>query len=262
MHTTTLRPRSPLVDRWQRQIGRRLRLDVPVPRPFAALDLLVRGGDREGLVPIDRLTFVLLHDVVDPGVHDGHRLRLAGYGIEGDPCGVAIGGAEAHRFEKNLALEPLRWSRDERVDADDAWMLRLGLRMDRRVERHSRSRRAVEFDRPALPSFWAAFPPEVALDIVCDGPEWLGVLHESGRSADELVASHRRELEGLVLLPVAWVSHVVEEAITLFADLDGLARRQLFRLSDAEGALVGFRGACQFDFLSSRFSPIPLKETA
>jgi hypothetical protein len=249
MTTATLPPTAPLVDRWHHQVGRRIRLDLPLPRPFAALDLVARGGGR--LVSVERLSFVLLHDAVDGG---GHRLRFAAYGARRIPWGIALGGIETHRFEKDLALEPLVWARGDRIDAGDRRLLRTALRLDRRVERHARSRVPVPIDRPTLPSFWAAFRPEDAKRIVCDGPELLGLVHDTGRGVDELVALHRRLSEASVLLPLAWASHVVEFATGVYADLQDVPRRQLFRIDDPSESLVGFRGACQYDFLCSRFA--------
>ena len=100
--------------------------------------------------------------------------------------------------------------------------------------------------------------------IACEGPELNGLVHETGRSIEELVGMTRRVHAGHVLLPLAWVSHVAAAAVEVHADLDGLSRRQLFRLPrHPMDALVGFRGACQFDFLASRFRhDEPRTETA
>jgi hypothetical protein len=244
--TTATLPQTSLVDRWHRQVGRRTRLDLPLPRPFAALDLVARGGRR--LVPVERLSCVLLHDAVVDG---GHRLRVAAYGARRIPWGVSLGGIETHRLEKDLALEPLVWARGDRVDAGDRRLLQTALRLDRRVERHARRRVPVPIDRPTLPSFWAAFRPPDAEQIVCDGPELLGLVHDTGRGVDELVSLHRRLKGDQVLLPLAWVSHVAELATGVYADLQDVPRRQVFRIDDE--SLVGFRGACQYDFLASRF---------
>ncbi len=218
MNTATLPTLSPLVDRWHRQIGRRVRLDLPLPRPFAAFDI-VNPGRQETLVPVERLTLVLLHDVVDEC--GAHRLRFAGYGARRIPWGVALGGAESHAFEKNLVLEPLGWARGERLDASSDWMLQTALRMDRRIERHARTRCPVGWDRPVLPAFWAAFTEDVLSEITCEGPELNGLVHETGRSVADLVAMTRRTYEDHVLLPLAWVSHAVEQATDVYANLDG-----------------------------------------
>lgn len=242
---------SPLVDRWQNQIGRRQRLGLTETRPLAALDFAVHGGADGTLVPVERLVIRLLYDAPD-----GDGLRFAAYGTRRIPWGVALGGIESHRLERNAALEPLAWARRERLDASDGWLLRQVLRMDRRIERHQRSGKVIDRTRPALPSFWAAFPRDVASRIDGDGPELTGLVHESGRSTGELLAEARREYRGRVLFPLAWVSHHWESAAEVYADLRGLAWRQLFRLGTPAESLVGFRGACQFDFVSNRFATL------
>jgi hypothetical protein len=68
-----------------------------------------------------------------------------------------------------------------------------------------------------------------------------------------LLQKLRREYFGLVLYPLAWVSHHWQQAVTVFADLDRFPRRQVFRLRHLRDDLIGYPGAAEFNFLESRF---------
>ena len=62
-----------------------------------------------------------------------------------------------------------------------------------------------------------------------------------------------REHFGLILYPLEWVSHTVQSAVAVFADLGRMQRMQVFHLRHAQDNLVGYRGAVQFDFYHTRF---------
>jgi hypothetical protein len=60
----------------------------------------------------------------------------------------------------------------------------------------------------------------------------------------------RRDHLGLVLHPLAWVSHHWQQAVAVFADLEQFPRRQVFHLRQPSDDLVGFQNAAEFDFYS------------
>jgi hypothetical protein len=65
----------------------------------------------------------------------------------------------------------------------------------------------------------------------------------------------RRDQFGLALYPLAWVSHLWEKAVAVFAELDGYPKRQVFRLDAASDGLAGFQGACEYDFRPGQVRP-------
>lgn len=63
----------------------------------------------------------------------------------------------------------------------------------------------------------------------------------------------RRDHNGLALYPLPWGSHLWERFRAVFVDLANFPAYQVFKLSDPATDLCGFRAACEFDFLHSRF---------
>ncbi len=58
---------------------------------------------------------------------------------------------------------------------------------------------------------------------------------------------------GQWLHPVEFVSHSWHEFAAVYADMTDVPKRQIIKL-DGEESLKGYRGACQYDFFSSRFN--------
>jgi hypothetical protein len=66
--------------------------------------------------------------------------------------------------------------------------------------------------------------------------------------------------DGLRLYPLDWVSYRLEEALGVFAEMEGLPARQVFSLENFPAGLIGYQGATAFDFYQSRFRPTCEKE--
>ena len=222
--------------------GRRRRVH---PRTVAALGYLTDGPIVDSLIEVEKLTMVLLYD--EP-IHSGpYALRLAGYCGNRIPWGVRFGGPANCRFLKDLALQPVPGGQGYRIDLADEELLALGLQLDREFDRHARFNRPVR-ERPSLPRFWAGFRPEDAAGITAEGPELAAYAARTGETPARLLERLRREHQGLTLHPLAWVSHLWQQAAAIFADLRQFPKRQVFRLWRRDD-LAGFQGAAEFDFM-------------
>ena len=220
-------------------------------RPLAALGSLVDGPIRNGLVELECLTLVVLYD--EPIGHDQLALRLAGYSGTQVPWGVMWGGAEQSRFFKDLSLQPVPQGRGLRLDLARPRLLRIGLQLDRDLDRYARHPSLSPRPNLRLPCLWAAFKPEHAAGISGDGPELEAYARRMRKGIADAFSAVRRHHCGLTLHPLAWVSRYWERTATIFVDLARFPRRQVFRLEDLHGNLVGYQDAAEFDFLRSRF---------
>ena len=221
------------------------------PRPLAALGYLANGPVTDGLIEVEKLTLVILYDeLIRPG-HCVHR--LAEYSGCRVPWGVRFGGPEQGRFFQDLRLQPVPEARGYRLDLTSTELLALGLGLERELDRYARYRQQQVREHVQLPKLWAAFRPADAASITGDGPELAACAARTGRSPQSLLEHLRRDHFGLVLYPLAWVSHRWQQAVTVFADLERFPTRQVFRLRQPADDLVGFRGAAAFDFYDSRF---------
>jgi hypothetical protein len=247
----TLQP-SPL-DHWRQRIGGSRRRSRR-PRPLAALGYLANGPAIEGLIEVEKLTLVILYDA--PTGHGQHAVRLAGFSGVRVPWGVKWGGAEQCRFLKNLLLQPVPNGPGLRLNTASTDLLRLGLQMDRDLERHVRHPSLPVRQQLRLPCLWAGFKPADVSAITGDGPELEAYSSRTGKSAKRLLQGIRREYFGLSLYPFPWVSHHWQQAVAVFADLERFPRRQVFSLRHPPGDLIGFQNAAEFDFFHDRFHPV------
>jgi hypothetical protein len=208
----------------------------------------------EGLIEPEKLTIVILYD--EP-IRPGHyTLRLAGFSGARVPWGVKWGGAEQCRFLKNLLLQPVPNGPGLRLSTASTDLLRLGLQLDRDLERHVRRPWLPVRQQLRLPCLWAGFKPANVPGINGDGPELEAYSRRTGKAAWRLVEAIRREYFGLSLYPLPWVSHHWQQAVAVFADLERFPKRQVFSLRHPPGDLVGFQGAAEFDFVQSRFHTV------
>jgi len=242
--TATLDP-SPL-DLWRKRLGGRRRRACP--RPLAALGYLINGPVLAGLIPVENLTVVLLYDeLIRPGQC---ALRLAGYCGRRIPWGVRFGGPDNCMFRKDLMLQPIPGGRGYRLDLARADLLTLGLAIDRELDCCARFCQQQLRERPFLPKLWAAFQPADTAKITGDGPELAAYAARTRRSPQRLLEQLRREHLGLILQPLAWVSHHWQQAEAVFADLERFPRRQVFCMQRMPDDLMGFHDAVEFDFNS------------
>ena len=246
----TLENPSSLMDRWRQRFGGRRRCNRR-PRPLAALGYLTNGPMIEGLIEVEKLTLIILSD--EPVRFGQHSLRLAGFSGSRVPWGIQWGGRENCRFLKNLSLQPVPNGPGLRLNSASTDLLRLGLQLDRDLERHVRRPSLSVRQRLRLPCLWAAFTPADAANITGDGPELAAYVRRTGKSPWRLMEQIHREYFGLSLLPFSWVSHHWQQAVAVFADLERFPRRQVFSLRRPADDLVGYQEAASFDFLRDRF---------
>jgi hypothetical protein len=239
-----------LLDQWRQQFGGRRRRHRR-PRPLAAPGYLTHGPVIEGLVELDKLLLVVLHD--EPTGQGQHILRLAGFSGACVPWGVQWGGAEQCRFLKNLLLQPVPNGPGLRLSTTSTDLLRLGLQLDRELERHVRHASLPVRQQVRLPCLWAAFKPADALMITGDGPELEAYSRRTRKARWQLMEGLRREYYGLSLYPMAWASHHWRDAVTVFVDIERFPKRQVFRLQCLPDDLVGYQDASEFDFVHTRF---------
>ena len=241
----------PLLDQWRRQLGgKRRRRNVL--RLFGALGYLTQGPMIEGLIELDKLAIVILHDEpIRPG---HHTLHLAGFSAPRVPWGVKWGGAERCRFLKNLLLQPVPNGPGLRLNTASTELLRLGLELDHDLERHVR--------RPWLPGA-AAAPLAVSLGRIqacrraSNYRRWAGIggiLPSHGQVGQSVAAGDSCEYFGLSLYALPWASHHWQQAVVVFAHRR-FPRRQVFSLRHPPGDLIGFQGAAEYDFHNTRFRP-------
>jgi hypothetical protein len=128
----------------------------------------------------------------------------------------------------------------------------VGLGLERELDRHARYHQGQVRERVQLPKLWAGFPVADAAGITGDGPELAAYAARTGRSPQRLLEHLRRDHLDTTCYPLAWVSHLWEKAVAVFADLKQFPRRQVFRLRQPSDDLVGYQGAAEFNFMESR----------
>jgi hypothetical protein len=133
----------------------------------------------------------------------------------------------------------------------DEDLLTLALGLERELDRCARFCQQRVREQVCLPKLWAAFRPADAADITGDGPELAAYAARTGKPPERLMERLSREHGGLILQPLAWVSHHWQQAVAIFADLERFPRRQVFRLRQPSDDLVGYQGAAAFDFHGS-----------
>jgi len=238
------------LDQWRQMFHNRHRRRAQ-PRPVAAVGYLAHGPVIQGLIEIEKLTIVLLYD--EPTDNGRLALRLAGYSASRVPWGIRFGGPEQCRFFKDLSLQPVPQARGYRLDLGSTELLSLGLTLESELDRHRRYRQRAMREQIRLPKLWAGFRAVDAAGIAGDGPELADYARRTGTSPAKLMDRLRHIHFGLVLYPLAWVSHHWRQAVAIFADLVRFPRRQVLSLPQLPGNLVGYQGATEFDFYRSRF---------
>ena len=220
-------------------------------QPLAALGYLIDGPVSRGLVEVEHVTLAVLYDELVGG--DQLALRLAGYSGTQVPWGVMWGGAEQNRFFKDLSLQPVPQSRGLRLDLARPRLLRIGLQLERELDRYARHPTLATRPNLRLPCLWAAFAPQHATGLAGDGPELDAYARRMRKGMAEAFSAVRRQHHGLILHPLAWVGRHWERAATIFVDLARFPTRQVFRLDDLPRNLAGYQDAAEFNFFESRF---------
>jgi hypothetical protein len=245
---TTLQP-TPM-DIWRRRFSGRRRC-LNSPRPLAALGALTHGPVEDSLVEVGKLTLVVLYD--EPIGRGQYARRLAGYGGTAVPWGMKWGGPKQCRFFKDLLLQAVPGGRGRRLDAKHPALLRLGLQLDREIDRHVRYPHLPRRPGLRLPRLWAGFRKADVAAISAAGPEWEAYRRRTGTPDSELLTGMRRDHWEFAIYPLALVSHLWQKFAAVFADLSRFPRRQAFPLEHLPGGLIGFQDAAEYDFYRCRF---------
>jgi hypothetical protein len=94
-----------LLCRWRRQVAGRRSCAQACLRPFGAVGYLTKGPAPEGLIEVENLVLVVLHD--EPNGRPLPALRLAGFRGGRVPWGVEFGGPQRSEFYKDFSLTPV-----------------------------------------------------------------------------------------------------------------------------------------------------------
>ena len=238
------------LEAWRNRCGSQHRRCCP-SRPLAAMGYLTNGPVIGGLIEIEKLLLVVLHDEQDD--RGRQTLRLSGFSGAAVPWGVRWGGPERSQFYKDLLFQPRPCARGLRLDTASGGLLRLALQLDRDLERHVRYSRRCKREQVLLPHLWAGFRAAEAASFTGDGPELAAYCQRTGHAASDTFRALRRDYFGLVLYPFSWVSHHWQQAVAVFADLGRFPQRQVFPLQNPPEDLVGCQDAAEYDLWHSRF---------
>jgi hypothetical protein len=219
-----------------------------MPREIAALGFLINGWEPAQYVELNKLVLVVLYD--EPRESRRLALRLCGYGAKIVPHGVQWGGPSQRRFCRDLTLVPCPGAKRSRIDINNGGLLDLAFQLEVRIQRAVRHRRLGPRRTFRLPKLWAAFHPSVTGRLVGSGPEFTQILQRFGFESQALLEKFRRELFGLALYPLDWVSEHLRSATTVFAELNEFPQVQVFRFRSLPESLIGYQGACAYDFFS------------
>jgi hypothetical protein len=177
---------------------------------------------------------------------------LAGCGANRIPWGVRFGGPGQCRFLSDLRLQPVPQAQGYRLDLADTELLSLGLKLARELDRHARYHQRRIREQIRLPKLWAGFRAQDAANLTGDGPELADYARRTGRSPHDLMHRLQRSHLGLVLYPLAWVSHHWQKAVAVFADLERFPTRQVVRMLHRPDDLEGYQAAAEFHFSGQR----------
>jgi hypothetical protein len=258
MVTTSCTPRS-LCRLWRRQLMCRLDSDLwEARRRFVAMTFLNLANTVSTFVDIQNLLVVLLYeDSTSGGSRMGRSpVRFSGYRLSRVPHGIQWGGRENSAFLKNLLLAPKARAYGQRMDSKKSDLLSLALKLDRRLSlaaRHS----AAPWPALRLPTLWAGFQQRDLRILRFAGPEFEASWREASASASSLVETTSRQVDGLTLYPIDWVSSQLGMARAIFAEIRPTMSRPVFRVEEIFSNLIGFQGASRFDFFDSRYRRHP-----
>jgi hypothetical protein len=223
---------------------------VAARKGFVAMTFVDQGKTGSRFVDIPNLLVVVLYE--DESLSDCHpALRFAAYSVSCNKHGIRWGGSSNCRLFKNLALVPQPSARGQRLDRRKTDLVALALRLDRRLSRAARHS-AAPWPPLRLPTLWAGFPARHAAGLS-------GAQHGSdaqSRAAESTSPEFFRvthNIDGLTAFPIECVSHQLDRAVAVFAELTLATRRQVCRIGSVPDGLIGIRGPSEFDFYKSQF---------
>lgn len=221
--------KSESIQQWRRQIGCRMHLRARQgPRPQALLTYRIDVEPENGLVPLDRILFLVLFDEErrDDRCELQLYTRFAGYATTIEQGRIQIGGAARCRFSKDLRRSPAVGGRGSRLDALDRDLVVQALAEERYLERHARHPHFPRRNSPKLPSLWV-----VANSLTTEGDGF-----------QKLVPLEERASDGA--------------AGEIFVDLRSFPKRQVLNVNHPRRDLYGGAGRVEFDFYHSPFHSV------
>lgn len=223
-------PHTAVIQSWRRQIGSRARLaDQRGPRPYVLVSYQLREVPVDGLVPLNRITFV---SMFDQRIDDGATATwVLGFGAQVLSDGVQFGGLAASRFCKDLRLSPTCGGPGRRLDAANRDTAEAALSWERHIERHARHPHYPRRVTPRMPDVWVSVP---------------------GSSSSSTTV---RRCNTLLLVPLARSATRPTEISDYYIDLTSFPKRQVIGVDDPSKALCGQSGEVSFDLYHSRFLP-------
>lgn len=217
---------SQTLQRWRRQIASRTALaERRGIRPFALVGCRVLGTESGTLVPLERLSFVVMFD--DRNDDDRLSTRLLGFRARLVFDRLQIGGQEGSLFDKDVRLAPGSGS-GSRLDPHDTELCDLALGWEQHLERLNRHPHFPRRNILRWPAWWC-----MADAIPSDLPT-----KSFGRQ--QLVPLEAAVARGLSIASV-------------FADVAGLPKRQVLAGADPRRLLGSGQGAVAFDLVHTRF---------
>ena len=217
---------SETLQRWRRQIASRTTLaERRGIRPFALIGCRIAGTESGTLVPLERLSFVVMFD--DRNDDDRLSTRLLGFRARWVSDRLQIGGPEGSLFDKDVRLAPGTGS-GSRLDPHDAELCELALGWEQHLERLNRHPHFPRRNILRWPAWWC---------VVGTIPSGLPT-KSLGRQ--QLVPLETAVARGLSITGV-------------FADVAGLPKRQVLAGADPRRLLSGGQGVVAFDLVRTRF---------
>ena len=212
----------------------------------AAIAFRCQKSPVNGLVPIEQMSAALLQ--VQATRHGPFPLQFRIYSACAVAFGLEWGGVHNSRVVKDLRIRPRLAARGKRMSLSRPRSLRTSLDL---FEAIVNADVCAVNDHIQIPQCWMGFDP--CIEIEGDGPELSGMVNATGTTAAELMIRTRRDHNGLAVYPMEWTSHCWAEAKEIFVEPDSVPLIQVVRCVESDETLIGFRGACSFDFHSSAF---------
>ena len=197
-----------------------------------------------GLIPLEAISAAVLR--VEPSTSGPCALPFSIFGAHSIPWGASWGGDDECRFSRNLRQRPRLKARGMRFDLTRQRLLHVAMDLFQsvcNVEPHDLA------DRLELPALWAGFRSNSS--VQGDGAEIDGCCSQMGLSRAEIMRRCRKHYQNLSLYPLDFTSHVAEHA-KLFAEPETVPATQVLVCPDPDDSLTGFRGACQFSFVTGK----------
>lgn len=217
---------SQTLQRWRRQIASRTALaERRGIRPFALIGCRIAGSDHGALIPLERLSFLVMFD--DRNHDDRLSTRLLGFRARLVSDRLQIGGPALSLFDKDVRLAPGTGS-GSRLDPHDAELCELALGWEQHLERLNRHPHFPRRNILRWPAWWC-----VVGTIPSDLPT-------KNCGEQQLVPLETAVARGLSIAGV-------------FADVAGLPKRQVLTGADPQRLLEGGQGAVSFDLVRTRF---------